>query len=717
MIKYLKIIALLFVVVFKTLSQENIAINLKQELKKETVDTSKVNVLNSYAWQFSGVNPDTAIILSKQAVEISKKANWEKGQAISLGNIGVFYGMKGDYYTAINFFSQSLSIHKQIMHKDGIAKQYSNLGLAYTIQGNSLKALDYYYKGLNVAEEIKDEARIATILGNIGIIYDNQKDYQKSLDYYNRAMKVNKKLLELASKQNNKEEINKNKNGIARHLSNIGLVYMNQKKHDDALKYYFDALKIKEEINVKHLIAVTLVNIGNCYQLQNRDDSALTYYNRALNIANEIGDKENIVLALSDIASIKLERGLYSEAESNLLKALAIAKEIGSISDEKQIEMLFTKLYDKQGKYHLAYEHYKKERLLSDSINNEANTKQQTQLEMQYVFDKKQTADSLMVAEERRINQIKFKQEQTQRYYLYAGLFVVLVFAGVMFNRFKVTSKQKKIIEIKELETREQKVIIEEKHKEITDSINYAERIQRSFLASKDLLDEHLKEYFVLFKPKDVVSGDFYWAATTNTNNNKQFMLCTADSTGHGVPGAIMSLLNITSLEKAIEYHTNPDEILNHTRETIINRLKKDGSEDGGKDGMDCSLLVFNFNNKTIKIAAANNPVWIVRNNEVIEIKPDKMPVGKHEKQDVPFSQKELRIEEGDVIYTLTDGYPDQFGGEKGKKFMSKNLRDLLVSNSSLPMAKQKEILESAFKKWKGDLEQIDDVTVIGVRV
>ena len=268
-------------------------------------------------------------------------------------------------------------------------------------------------------------------------------------------------------------------------------------------------------------------------------------------------------------------------------------------------------------------------------------------------------------------------------------------------------------------EVLEQKHIIEEKHKEITDSINYAERIQRSFLATKQILDENLSDYFVMFKPKDIVSGDFYWAGKLNNGN---FAFVTADSTGHGVPGAIMSLLNITSLEKAIESLDQPSEILNSTRKTIIERLKKDGSEHGGKDGMDASLTVYDFKNKKLIIAAANNPVWIMRNSgteavEVIEVKPDKMPIGKHDKDGLSFNQQEINLLAGDVIYTLTDGFPDQFGGEKGKKYLSKNLRELLAANAHLSMNEQKKLLENTFSDWLGNLEQVDDVTIIGVRV
>jgi serine phosphatase RsbU (regulator of sigma subunit) len=279
----------------------------------------------------------------------------------------------------------------------------------------------------------------------------------------------------------------------------------------------------------------------------------------------------------------------------------------------------------------------------------------------------------------------------------------------------------------------EQKQIIEAKHKEITDSLNYAERIQRSFLASKEQLDENLVstnggsgDYFVFFKPKDVVSGDFYWAAPIKSNGNQlnNFALVCADSTGHGVPGAIMSILNISSLEKAIETASEPHHILDTTRKIIINRLKKDGSNEGGKDGMDCALLIFNADKTKLSFAAANNPVFIVRPSKTedgtasfMEFKPDKIPVGKHDRDHESFTLQTNHLQKGDCIYTLTDGFPDQFGGDKGKKYMIKNLKQFIQKIAHLDMKEQHNQLEQEFNRWIGSLEQIDDVCIIGVRV
>lgn len=315
---------------------------------------------------------------------------------------------------------------------------------------------------------------------------------------------------------------------------------------------------------------------------------------------------------------------------------------------------------------------------------------------------------NIRAQESRLIKQLeKINSQQTILWLALIAGFAVVACFSLVYRNYKKTKKTNALLE-------NQKFVIEAKHKEITDSIYYAERIQKSFLASKELLDEHLKEYFIFFQPKDVVSGDFYWASKLN---NGKFALVTADSTGHGVPGAIMSLLNITSLERAIEGQSKPAEILNDTRKIITNRLKNDGSKDGGRDGMDCTFLSFNFENNKLEYAAANNPLWIVRKNEILEFAPDKMPVGRHELDNVPFEQKTISLEKGDTIYAITDGMPDQFGGPKGKKFMYKRLKELLISISHLSMDEQKDRIKKALDDWMGANEQVDDITLVGVRV
>lgn len=284
-------------------------------------------------------------------------------------------------------------------------------------------------------------------------------------------------------------------------------------------------------------------------------------------------------------------------------------------------------------------------------------------------------------------------------------LFVTTILFFIFFRRENLIF-QKAILK--------QKDIIEEKQKEILDSINYAKRIQFSLLASENLLNQNLPEHFVLFKPKDVVSGDFYWATPTSEG----FVYITSDCTGHGVPGAFMSLLNISKLSQAINENkiTRPDLILNNIRTEIIKALNSEGSEES-KDGMDAILCKLDLKNMKLQYAAANNSFYIIRKNELLICNADKMPVGKGHDDSIPFTFNEIALEKGDVIYTFTDGYADQFGGPKGKKFKYKQLEDVLMSISGLPMKDQSLLLHQKFENWKGQLDQVDDVLIIGVRV
>lgn len=263
------------------------------------------------------------------------------------------------------------------------------------------------------------------------------------------------------------------------------------------------------------------------------------------------------------------------------------------------------------------------------------------------------------------------------------------------------------------------RIELESRHQEIMDSIQYAKRIQRSFMSSDAYLQTHLTkmgcDYFVYFRPKEDVSGDFYWSHALHDGS---LLLMCADSTGHGVPGAIMSILNISSLELAVkDGANNPAEILNFARTQIIDRLKNDGSSTGGRDGMDGALLRLHFERRAMQYAASNQPIWLYRKGEISILRADKMPVGKHDKDQIPFSLGEEILEMNDMIYLHTDGYADQFGGQDGKKYKSANLRNLLAKIGHLPCKEQYQIIKSEFEKWKGENEQIDDVCILGLRI
>ena len=254
---------------------------------------------------------------------------------------------------------------------------------------------------------------------------------------------------------------------------------------------------------------------------------------------------------------------------------------------------------------------------------------------------------------------------------------------------------------------------LEEKNKEILDSINYAQRIQKALLASDGFLKKNLHEHFVLFKPKDIVSGDFYWACEAHG----KFYFVIADSTGHGVPGAFMSLLNISFLNEAINEKgiQKPNDILAYVRSRLITSLAIEGSDEGGNDGMDCILWC--LNKTKLEVSCAHNPLVMIINGELKEITADKIPVGKSVKNEIPFTLHTIDLKKGDTLYAFTDGFADQFGGPKGKKFKYKQLNELLQKLVPLPMNEQKVVLETTFNEWRGNLEQVDDVLIAGIKV
>ena len=687
---------------------------------KTSHDTSLASAYLALSVMFYTSNSDTVITLSTKAQKITEKALAKqskqegntpvtlallKALADALNNIGLIYRNKGDISLALEYYQKSLKIREETGDKKGLSTAFNNIGVIYKNQGNITKALEYFHKSLKIREQIGDKNLVMNSFNNIGDIYYSQRDFPMALFYHHESLKVCEQIGD--------------KVGTAIALNNIGSIYRNQGDLELALEYYHKSLKIWEQTGDKKGTASSLNNLGLIYFNKENISLALQYYQKSLKIWEQIGDKKGFAASLANIAELYLKQGKVAQAKQTGVRGLKLSRELGFPEQIQLSAKLLTKVYTKQGNYQLALEMRNLEIQMRDSVLSEKNMKATVQQQAKFEYDKQQAIKDAEHEKEIAIQHKEKEKQQLLTYVSVAGLLMVLAFLAFVFNRLQVTRKQKSIIEQKEHETQHQKEIIEEKHKEITDSINYAERIQRSFLATKELLDENLNEYFVFFKPKDVVSGDFYWAGNLNNGN---FALCCADSTGHGVPGAIMSILNISSLEKSIEIETEPHHILYKTRETIIKRLKKDGSAEGGKDGMDCTLLSLNPEKTQLTYAAAYNPVFIIRKNEtgeaeIIEQKPDKMPVGKHDKDQQPFTLHAYNLQKGDVIYTLTDGMPDQFGGDKGKKYMIANLKQLLLNIASLPMEEQHIRIAQEFIQWKGELEQVDDVCVVGVRV
>jgi len=697
--------------------------SLRNLIKIDKLDTNKVNHLCKLMSEYELVNNfEKGVNSGVEALELAFKLDFKKGIVYTSSSLGNICIEQTNYPRALDFFFKALKISEEQKNIKEIANEFSNIGVVYYDQGSYAKALDYDFKALKMKEELGNKNGEANTLVNIGIIYDDQGNYAKALDYYFKAEKA---FLEVG---------NKNHMGVV--LGNIANTLTNQGKKDQALDYYFKALNIANELGNKNEIERDLSNIGGFY-LEQKDYSKASDYNfKALNIAKEQGDKNEIARNLSNIGNVYTVTGKFKDAEQYLKMARNIEDSIGELNSLRQTEEQLYKLYDTIGRYKDALIQYRKSVALKDTLFSQENKKQLVQKEMNYEFEKKEAITQLK-------NEAESRKQKIIIWSVISGLLLVLISAIFIFRSLRITRKQKNIIEQQRNEVSKQKEIVdkqknilEEHQKEIIDSINYAKRIQTALLTSDEYIKNNLPaEHFILFKPKDIVSGDFYWGLSiapfpgwdmgTNkvklqpdTKRQNTFYVATADCTGHGVPGAFMSMLNISYLnENVIERGIRlPHEILNAQRREIINALNPPGSTVVSKDGMDCILCVYDFDKMLLHFSAANNPLWLLRNGELTEYKADKMPVGKYDEKEVSFTLQTLELQKGDIIYTSTDGYADQFGG-RGKKLMKKNFKEELVKIHHLSMSEQQKQLDHFFENWKGNNEQVDDVCVIGVKI
>lgn len=659
-------------------------------LKTAKEDTNKVNVLYELCHQYYMLDESKKVL--KYGMELKalcEKIHCKNGLANSLRAIASAYRNLSDYPNSLEFHLQSLKIYEELGRKTDIASECTNIGLIYTDLGEYKKAMEYELKGLKIKEKINDKVKIANSLSNIANIYALLLNFPKALDFQFRSLKIREKL--------------KDPEQIANSLTNIGTVYCEMEEYTKALEYQFKSL---EKFNV-----------------------------------NE--NKYGIASVLGSIGTIYIDTKQYALALKYSLEAMKLAQEINNYYMEKEIQSNLYKIYKETGKSEKALEHYERYILLKDSIFNEDNQKQIIQKQMKFDFDKKQALANAEQEKRNIVNAAKSRQQQLVIILVLSVLILVIVFSFFIYTRFRITKKQKYIIEEKNFELNQQneeissqrdeitaqrdlviqqKLHIEHIHLELTDSIYYAERIQKAVLPDEQYVkDKIIGEFFILFKPKDIVSGDFYFIE----QRKNILLIAVADCTGHGVPGAFMSMLGISFLNEIISKDEvkSASYVLDELRNHVIHSLQQRGIEGEQKDGMDISFIALNTDKNELQFSGANNPLYLIRtdnNNELIEIKGDKMPVAIHEKMN-NFTNHTLQLQKGDIFYLMSDGYQDQFGGPKGKKILTRNLKHLLSEHCFKSMNNQKEILDYTINNWKNNYgttyEQTDDITILGIKI
>jgi tetratricopeptide (TPR) repeat protein len=656
-------------------------------------DSTYIKTLNKLAWEYSYINPDTAIILAQQGLQLSEKTHWKKGKAICLNALGWSNNVKGNYPQALEYYNTGLKIAEELSDKSLQAKFLGNIGIVYSDQSNYPKAFEYYFKALKLAEELGDKRIMAIWLGNIGNVYNNQSNYPKALEYYFKALKMAE---ELGDKRN-----------MAINLGNIGIVYYEQSDYSKALEYYFNALKINEELGNKRNMAINLGNIGNVYNDLSDYSKALEYYFKAMKIDEELGDIKNMAIWLGNIGNLYRKNGKFKESEKYLKQALALSDSLGTLYVTRDNELRLYQLYDTLGQYKLSLIHFKKYIAARDTIDNDEKRKKINYLANKYEWEKKEALINAEREKERALFEANQRRNKIIIISVTTGMFMLGVFSIFIYRSFRTTKKQKQIIE-------EQKKIVEDKNKDIMDSINYALRIQQAILPDEKKWERLLPDSFKLYLPKDVLAGDFYWLE----ENENYIYVAAADCTGHGVPGAMVSVVCSSALTKAVleDKLTNTNEILDRVREIVIEKMSR--NEGHLRDGMDVCLVRINKNNrKEIQYSGANRSLYIIKANGVLEeLSPDKQPIGWMEETH-PFKAEDKVLDQGDMLYLTTDGFADQFGGPKQKKLKTKGMLELFINVHSLPLNEQKEKIQLYYSNWKGNGDQTDDVCVIGIRI
>jgi serine phosphatase RsbU (regulator of sigma subunit) len=620
-------------------------------------------------------NVDSALACFTRSYECAKKAGDKLSMAKRASKIATFLLDMGKLRDAISYYYTAIKLNEETNNLVGASYAYYGVGEALRTQKNYKKALEIYYRAYALAQKTGDKAALSAGYNNIGMMYNTLNNNDSALYYYNKALEFNTK--------------NYNELEVANTLDRIATLDMERNENAEAVKVLERSLAIKLKHDNKEKLAVTYINLTEAYYGLEKDAEAEKYVTKAMEIAQDQKLADFIEYCYKLRGYIYKAEGKFEKAASELVR---------------YIEM-------------------------HDTLISKQNGRLVSEMEEKYQNDKKQKEIELL-NKDKALKEAGFKKQK--QFSIFIGIVAVLLaITGIaIFIGLRQKHKDNLILSEKNNIIQEQKEIVEEKNKEITDSITYARRIQYALLANERTMKNNLPPHFVLFKPKDIVSGDFYWVTSVDskqiagsnpeqTSDSELFFLAVCDSTGHGVPGAFMSLLNIGFLSEAIKEKNmfEPNKVLDYVRSRLISTI----SAEGQKDGFDGILLCIEKSEKDksirrITYAAAHNSPVLISDGKLVEMETDKMPVGYGEKKD-GFSLFTVDAKSGDSLYLFTDGYADQFGGPKGKKFLYRKLNELLLNISGLGPDKQREDLQQAFFDWKGNLEQVDDVCIIGIRL
>jgi len=632
----------------------------------------KISRLLAFTFELRFMNVDSAEkwirIAYEDAIDL-KNENLQAEAALQFASCEEF---KSNYRAALKYHLLAANLFTKNKNKAGLAKCYTGMGVIYWYQGMYNQAQDYFLKNIKLSTELNDVEGLAASYGNLAILFDELASYDSSLVYY-------KKALAIYLKANNETQ-------IASCYDNMSLIFLQKNDFKGALEVHTKGFEIRKRIGDTLGIMASMENLGTIYIKQKMPDKAIEVSNEVIKMARRQEAKEDVKYALI-----------------NLRDAYELKNDIKS-----------------------AYEIQKQLMALKDSLKNQDNLNQIAELEARFK-NKEQEAELGEIKLHQKLKEQENENSNKRKNFL----IIILVISGVsfllistlIFKRFKEKQKVADELEKKNNAIQSQKLIIDkayaelaEFNKNITDSIRYAKRIQEAIFPTDEKMKKNLPQSFVFFQPKDIVSGDFYWVE--NVGDTVFFAL--VDCTGHGVPGAFMSIVGENLLNKAVfeSKLTSPADILNHMNIGLGVTLKQSEESSVIRDGMEITLCKWDKRNNEMTFAGANHILYQVSEGVLNIHKGDKHPIGASFTEAArTFTDHKIEYKKGDVLYLTSDGFPDQFGGPKGKKFKYKQLEETFVSISSKELETQKNELSSIFNSWKGNLEQLDDVLILGVKI
>lgn len=667
-------------------------------IKKSPQDTSTINAYVGISQAYAYYDHEKSMASANSGLAIAERLNddfWKGRCYFQMGTTCNGFGYNkqatANYSTALSLFEKKKSSY-------WTAKSSNGLGNAQRELGRLKEATDSYLKAKNIYETLKDKKGIAGTYNNLGIIFMSEGQQEKALEYFKIARRMN-------------IEIN-NQAWLSKNYSNMGNAFFNLRQYDSAEVYFNESTKICLATNDMEGWAHDLTNLGNVYTSKEEYKKAKNQFDLALNFNRESGNESNMASIMSNLAGLYTVMGDYETAKKYLDSSVVISAKYNNLVNLVNAYQGYTAMYEATGDFPNAYKYLSLYTSKRDSMNSTDMRNQMDQMEESLREEKlKELNESLVHSQ--MLSDVQVNRSNIISYTAIGGIVLVLLLAFTLFKRYQLKKKANDLLKERNREIQSQKTIIEQKSEEVSDSINYAKRIQDTLLPDLPAFHKTFSDSFVFFRPKNVVSGDFYWFSNSG---NKTFV-AVADCTGHGVPGAFMSVIGIEKLNQVmLESNTSmPSGILGAVNRQLKTVLKQDDLTGGMRDGMDVALVSIDRKKMMLEFSGANRPVWIVRNENLIELEPSKVAIGGHTPASQEFSHHEFPLQSKDCIYLFSDGYADQFGGPKEKKMMTKNFKQILISASKEPMELQKKIVIEKFDAWKDNLEQVDDICVMGI--